>query len=54
MVDFFSESISLERIDLLLRLATKGDCSNDERYQALIWCSELVTQLVKQFDEKSH
>ncbi|OTA17209.1 hypothetical protein Xbed_03363 [Xenorhabdus beddingii] len=51
MSDFFSESISLERIDLLLRLATKGECNHDERYQALIWCSELTTQLIKQFDE---
>ncbi|OTA14710.1 hypothetical protein Xvie_03411 [Xenorhabdus vietnamensis] len=51
MVDFFSESISLERIDLLLRLATKGGCSHDERYQVLIWCSELTTQLIEQFDQ---
>ncbi|MGV7960373.1 hypothetical protein QPK13_04380 [Photorhabdus tasmaniensis] len=51
MVDFFAESISLERVDLLLRLATNRGCSNDERYQALIWCSELTTQLIKQFDE---
>ncbi|CDG18560.1 hypothetical protein [Xenorhabdus doucetiae] len=51
MVDFFSESISLERIDLLLRLATKEGCSHEECHQALIWCSELTAQLIKQFDE---
>ncbi len=43
----FEQSVMLERIDLIARLTTTGECDDKDREIALIMIAELVLVLMK-------
>lgn len=52
MIDLLSESIELERIDMLLKFATSPECSEQHREKILIWSSELTGELISKIERK--
>lgn len=43
----FEQSVMLERIDLIARLTTTGECGDKDREIALVMIAELVLVLMK-------
>ncbi len=52
MRDFFFESLSIHRIELVARLVANGRCSSDDRELALSWISEMTTTLAANVDRQ--
>ncbi len=52
MIDLLSESIDLERIDMLLKFATSQECTEEHREKLLIWSSELTGELISKIEKK--
>lgn len=51
MNDLFMESLALQRIELMARLVTSSDCSDDDKEVAISWLSELTSDLVTRLNE---
>lgn len=55
--DLFTESLVLQRIELMFQLPACSDCSDDDKEVALSWLSELASRLneyVAGHDESKH
>ncbi|MFW3571258.1 hypothetical protein [Kosakonia cowanii] len=46
MQDFLLESLKLQRIDFFIRLVAASECSEEEKYLAIQWVSELTDELM--------
>lgn len=53
MNDSCMESLALQRIELMTRLVTSSDCSDDDKEVAILWLSELTSELVKSVRNRS-
>lgn len=51
MNDLFMESLALQRIELMARLVASSDCSDDDKEVAILWLSELTSDLVTRLNE---
>lgn len=51
MNDLFMESLALQRIKLMTRLVANSDCSDDDKGVAILWLSELMSDLVNRLNE---
>lgn len=52
MSDLFTESLALQRIQLIARVVSMDVCSGDDKELALVWISELTAQLLEQLDRE--
>ena len=50
--DLFTESLALQRIQLIARVVLMDVCSGDDKELALVWISELTAQLLEQVNNK--
>lgn len=50
MQDFLFETIAVQRIGLLAKLATRSECSGDEKDVIFSWLVELTADLEKRLD----
>lgn len=52
MSDLFTESLALQRIQLITRAVLMDVCSGEDKELALVWINELVTQVINSVDSR--
>ncbi|MGB2539329.1 hypothetical protein [Hafnia paralvei] len=50
MSDLLTQSLALQRIQLIARVVSMDVCSGDDKELALVWINELTTQLIDKLD----